>query len=152
MTKVINYQSQDGRNQHSHPTLDEIRSQVGAWSGYISAGTTTTLVTIEAGKVFHLTTVIIGLDYSISDTTAQIRLNFVGSAASSGEIERWNFGNTASTAFNQNLAVTQKKGSIIVASTITRFYLVASVLTQSATVFVGGILRNRTNEDSTTTV
>lgn len=153
MTVMLNYQVQDGRDNNSHPTLDEIRSQYGSGvnAGSVNAQQSAYAVTIPAGKVFHVRSLIVSMNATHgAAATAQMVLSVTRSATSTTEMLRLRF--IASDVQNAKTWETATKidGFVIVASTVTPAYIRVTAVHHTGSIFIGGILRDRVAQDTTT--
>lgn len=146
MTDFMNVLPRDGRDDSGNPELDRIRSQVGGY-GNAATGAQATLYTVPAGKVLHIGTIIVSKSSPTLSGTAWIRASI---AATTRTLVGLKFGRSGGThGGSQTFAATKLQGIVVVASTVTPVYIRGVSTTSRFFYRVGGILRNRTDNDTT---
>lgn len=132
--------------------LDPVRSEFGA-ARVVTTNSSTFLVNIPAGKVFHITTIIVGAHGTTAAQrrlTALVRINLRRSAVSSVILRAIHTGASHTAAKFSNFVATNIKGFVIVASTVTRYRLRVSAIGNSISIRIGGFLRDRLAGETST--
>ena len=138
----------DGRRGTSNAVLDDIRSQVGGNFNVAAAGASALLYTVPANRAFHLTTVIAAQSTMALSGTLTIRQSSAGVVPNNSVLLNIAFSRSGVIA-DKNYVATRIQGCVVIASTTTAKYVRMLATTSRMFCRIGGLLRKRTNVDTT---
>ena len=151
---VLNYPQAgyDGRGPRvpDMAPIDMIRSEYGSFQ--VNANSSSVILTIPSNKVFHVRTILIMSQNVNSVGTVGIiqRSGVAGTSTMWQAFMHLSFADSQNMGQFQTLYHNNIVGFLITASTTARKYVVARSDTISSIMWIGGIMRERNGNDTTT--